>query len=1069
MHDPLQVEFTQHDSHQDSLFHYNEVDMKESPTLQGIDSGGASSKDDPPVEPVSTAATLSVQPSNESIQQLAPFFELGTRIFLDICSGVSKPLSSALIQQGRTVLAIDILLHSSMNLLQDEFFEQLLRLCGTGLIAYCATAPNCGLYSLLRLRPGGPRALRTPDQLDGIEGLSASEAMQLQESSILFDRCAECALITHTAGGHAHIEQPSGAMSWREPMAQRWMLQSSCNLILVAACAYGMDIYKNWLFASSFQELSAIASTCNHPPNTHVSIAGTRSSDGSFMSKQSAEYPSALASAMAKILTPLISSGPELSSISAALSQVRIKHLKDPPFALEDGGGSCSKPDWSFPPPNQQNLFKPLRDSFFPLLFQHDMPKRILAHFAQRLEHCPIPDELVLELRSILCQHIPGLSADSWSIRDDQPLFLEALHCVSKFIDDPDTSLFPALIEGVSTGYEDPIPPSNVFPVKSRDDGIDSSQRPNLSIHLENWKSAEDRPDLVDELVQDELSKGWIFEFEGSVEAARRAFPLGLAIGKLGLAITESRPPRLVVDSTVCGTNGNCIVNEHQCMPSAKDILRTFPLRTNCHELSALGLDVKSAHKRVVIKASHRGLLGFSHRNKLYFYKVAPFGAVFSAHWWGRLGSFWVRFLHLAIFVSHALFLFVDDFMLLQRKDMIPLTAAFVCSLMQVFGLPISWRKADLHCAIDWIGWRFNFSIGAIYLQERKRTKLLDLISQMLDHPRISKKTLEKFLGLALWITQIFPQMRSSLHYLFNDLHKPPGTQYSVDPGYWPITISCLTDALVFSSRPAGTAIPEGSKLISIRHQPVKTLQDVHNARLTEKRIWIRVMDPTSSRRNISLDSKRVLHTFQHWLKHAPPIRSLYPMTPWQGEAAADACASGPMCQIGGYLKSPGGRFIWFSQRWNPTDFESLGVKISNDMQRDISCYEALAQLGLLYLASRMWPSQRFNVRISSWSDNSGAESGVNKLFTTAYPLCIFLERLSLLCASCFAELDATHISGPSNEYADALSRWDMISLPPYGFSPSDRVEFSLAALWFPKSEITIYPPNSSVGWPLPG
>ena len=81
MHDPLQVEFTQHDSHQDSLFHYNEVDMKESPTLQGIDSGGASSKDDPPVEPVSTAATLSVQPSNESIQQLAPFFELGTRIF----------------------------------------------------------------------------------------------------------------------------------------------------------------------------------------------------------------------------------------------------------------------------------------------------------------------------------------------------------------------------------------------------------------------------------------------------------------------------------------------------------------------------------------------------------------------------------------------------------------------------------------------------------------------------------------------------------------------------------------------------------------------------------------------------------------------------------------------------------------------------------------------------------------------------------------------------------------------------------------------------------------------------
>ena len=57
----------------------------------------------------------------------------------------------------------------------------------------------------------------------------------------------------------------------------------------------------------------------------------------------------------------------------------------------------------------------------------------------------------------------------------------------------------------------------------------------------------------------------------------------------------------------------------------------------------------------------------------------------------------------------------------------------------------------------------------------------------------------------------------------------------------------------------------------------------------------------------------------------------------------------------------------------------------------------------------------------------------------------------------------------PSNEFADALSRWDTISLPPYGFSPADRCEFSLHALWFPKSEITVHPPNVSLSWPLPG
>ncbi len=84
----------------------------------------------PPVQtPLHTA------PSNASIHQLSPFFEYGCRIFLDICSGVSKPLSAALCNLNRTVLAIYLLLHSSMNLLQDEFFEQLLRLCGSGLVA----------------------------------------------------------------------------------------------------------------------------------------------------------------------------------------------------------------------------------------------------------------------------------------------------------------------------------------------------------------------------------------------------------------------------------------------------------------------------------------------------------------------------------------------------------------------------------------------------------------------------------------------------------------------------------------------------------------------------------------------------------------------------------------------------------------------------------------------------------------------------------------------------------------------------------------------------------------------
>lgn len=206
-----------------------------------------------------------------------------------------------------------------------------------------------------------------------------------------------------------------------------------------------------------------------------------------------------------------------------------MKGPNEPPFAHEGGGGCCSKPDWSFPPSNVDNLFKTIHDQFFPELFNHDMPKRALAHFAQRLEHCPVPDPLVM--KHILATHIPGLSDSSWSIRADQPLCLEALQCVSVFMNDPDTELFPPLLAGVSTGFDGGILPSNVFHIKDTNDDISSLDRPNLSIHLENWKSAEDRPDLVDELVQDELDKDGFIVLTVVSKMLRRRFHLASLLG----------------------------------------------------------------------------------------------------------------------------------------------------------------------------------------------------------------------------------------------------------------------------------------------------------------------------------------------------------------------------------------------------------------------------------------------------------------------------------------------------------------------------------------------------------
>lgn len=476
-------------------------------------------------------------------------------------------------------------------------------------------------------------------------------------------------------------------------------------------------------------------------------------------------------------------------------------------------------------------------------------------------------------------------------------MHLHAFQQVSHLMQDPDEQLFQCLIDGVPTGHLDDIPCSRVFSPKESESDL---TRPPLSIHLDNWQSSRDRPELTDELVQEEIEKGFVEVFEGSLQDAQQRWPRGLAVGRLGIAMSDSRPPRLVVDSSVCGTNSNCTVREHQALPTAKDVVRGFPLRNSSAELGGFSLDVKSAHKRIVVRESDRGLLSFYHRNKLHVYRVCPFGAIFSAHW-GRLGSFLVRFLHMAVYISHALWLYVDDFLFCQRWDILPLSAAYICILFQFFGVPISWKKCDIAKAITWIGWHFHFSAGYVTFDPDKRAKLRRLIGNLVQHRTLHKKDLERFIGLAMWLTQLFPAMRPLLQYFYADLFSAPATSYSIDPGNWQALFSHLREDLTFVSQPPGTGIPIG--VFSVRHQPVTNLSELGQVRLSERRIWMRILNPSSNKRSLSSASRRCLHLFDQWCKYMPPIRCMRPKPTWPGYSAADACASGNSCQIGGFVE----------------------------------------------------------------------------------------------------------------------------------------------------------------------
>ena len=112
-----------------------------------------------------------------------PAFAMPGRIFTDIFCGFDSPLASAILAAGGQVFRVDILIDASMDIFDNDFYEQILRFCACGKSAYIACSPCCGEYSRLKLKPGpGPKPLRSPEHLEGLPGLSMNETIRLQDS-----------------------------------------------------------------------------------------------------------------------------------------------------------------------------------------------------------------------------------------------------------------------------------------------------------------------------------------------------------------------------------------------------------------------------------------------------------------------------------------------------------------------------------------------------------------------------------------------------------------------------------------------------------------------------------------------------------------------------------------------------------------------------------------------------------------------------------------------------------------------------------------------------------------------
>ena len=138
------------------------------------------------------------------------------------------------------------------------------------------------------------------------------------------------------------------------------------------------------------------------------------------------------------------------------------------------------------------------------------------------------------------------------------------------------------------------------------------------------------------------------------------------------------------------------------------------------------------------------------------------------------------------------------------------------------------------------------------------------------------------------------------------------------------------------------------------------------------------------------------------------------------------------------------------------------------DLQKSITCLEALAQIALIWITAQLFPGHRLPICLKSLSDNTGAEASSNAMFTMSQPLCFFIEKLCLISVQTGIEIDVSHIPGHDNYIADDLSRWNPSDTIPHKFLASERIRLSLPDLWVKPKRPSFTPTNLTVPWSLP-
>ena len=989
----------------------------------GCASTGSSPRPSPQGSRNPPAPAPQLEPEVPALQlepDIPPVAVTRPRLFLDLFSGARQPVSRAVASfSADRFEPVDIIHAESMDLLRDDTFSLLCDLADHGVVGAALAAPICGEFSILKLKPGGPPPVRTPRCLHGLPENDLDQSRRVQDSFLLHDRARE--ILSRVSAGHGLIlfENPVTSMTFQDPVMLRWLASEAPFAAQVAACSFGLDWQKRWLFVSNRSESLSLACQCTHGRRAHQSLLGLRDASGQYVSRLSAEYPSGLATQIAQLVLPFLSRGGRV----IAIQQWRSLLSPSPAWPLpqtrvEDGGGLRSTAAWL--EPQGADVFGPLRKEWSKRLFRDKLCLRLTAALQGPPTSCPLTDEELEPFLGDLTSFLgvrPDETEELLSVSPGQPLRLFLLEALLLRLGDSEASMCADLRQGVRLGVNHALEPSEHWPPRDWEPVL-----PDLKLCEGSWLSASSHPEQVLSLLQEELAAGWIEEFS-SLGEIQAKFP-SVACGRLGLVLAEGRSPRLVVDSSISGVTEACFIPNRMLLPRIADVAACAPVHCVADDWVLVSLDIRKAHRLVLIHPDDQGLLCFSFAGRFFVSKTLNFGARASAFWWGRVAGALIRLSHALIFLPHCLWDYVDDFLGAFRGSTAPVQAGLWVILFLVLRVPISWAKCAWASKVRWIGWDISVSSWSVSLPDEKRTKLLMALDDVLAAPKVKVRVLESLIGRLLWVSGLWKALRPLLSPLYAALHCIPASCVAVSPRLWNALLNAVDEACVVQCEVGHASFPVGSRILRVANTAIHRPSDMHRMVFQHRRLWVTVRSNDHPLRVLPEPAKDALSAWRSVLESTPLIYSIRQPVQLALMAEADACASDQGCGLGGYVLWPSGRHDWFAVQLSASALRDLSPLFEGSPQSHIAALELLAQLVLIWLVDRTLPSCRTLVSVALRCDNAGAEAAAAKGLSAVRSLAAVLTAFLAYQCRLGVAAEVEHVPGFRNQLADELSRW---------------------------------------------